>query len=180
MEELEKEFVPYDRSLRLKAIGFDEPCLGRYGEVDNLEFRFFKEPKSFDYGITSKTCLAPTFSQAFRWFRKKYGLSGVVNESFVGNQRYGVVFIKSEIGLSYIKSPQPTTVFDEYEKAELACLDKLIEIVEFKSTENNPNTRTMEKLIESNREFDEKNNGDVKYNPSDRNEDTPNITNFFI
>ncbi len=116
-DELFKEFVPYDRALRMNALGFDEPC---FDASDFLEYN-------------QKNISIPTFSQAFRWFRKKYGLSGVVNESFVGNQRYGVVFIKSEIGLSYIKSPLPTTVFDEYEKAELACLDKILEIVESKS-----------------------------------------------
>jgi septal ring factor EnvC (AmiA/AmiB activator) len=42
------------------------------------------------------------------------------------------------------------------------------------------NTKTMEKLIESNRKFDEKNNNSIKYNPNDRSEDNPNVTNFFI
>ena len=119
---MKKEFVPYELAVKLKQLGFDEPCLKSYG-TDGL----------LNENDHEMYLSAPTFSQAFRWFRKKYGLSGVVNESFVGNQRYGVVFIKSEIGLSYIKSPQPTTVFDEYEKAELACLDKLLEIVESKS-----------------------------------------------
>jgi hypothetical protein len=41
-------------------------------------------------------------------------------------------------------------------------------------------TKTMEKLIESNRKFDEKNNNSIKYNPNDRSEDNPNVTNFFI
>ena len=41
-------------------------------------------------------------------------------------------------------------------------------------------TKTMEKLIESNRKFDEKNNNRIKYNPNDRSEDNPNVTNFFI
>ena len=37
--------------------------------------------------------------------------------------------------------------------------------------------RSMEKLIESNKKFDKK---DSKYDPNDRNEDMPNITQFFI
>lgn len=39
---------------------------------------------------------------------------------------------------------------------------------------------SMEKLIESNRLFDEKNRKGFKYNPNDRSEDIPNINQFFI
>lgn len=39
---------------------------------------------------------------------------------------------------------------------------------------------TMEKLVESNRLFDEKNRNGFKYDPNDRSEDMPNITQFFI
>jgi len=41
-------------------------------------------------------------------------------------------------------------------------------------------TVSMEKLIESNRLFDEKNRKGFKYNPDDRSEDIPNINQFFI
>ena len=51
---------------------------------------------------------------------------------------------------------------------------EIMGLIEDKNTDN----RTMEKLIESNRKFDEKNK--IKYNPNDRSDDTPNITNFFI
>jgi hypothetical protein len=40
--------------------------------------------------------------------------------------------------------------------------------------------RTMAKLIESNKLFDEKNQKGFKYNPDDRSEDMPNITQLFI
>ena len=30
---MEKEFVPYELALRMKALGFDEPCFGYYDEV---------------------------------------------------------------------------------------------------------------------------------------------------
>ena len=41
-------------------------------------------------------------------------------------------------------------------------------------------TVSMEKLIESNRLFDEKNQTGLKYDPNDRSEDMPNINQFFI
>ena len=40
--------------------------------------------------------------------------------------------------------------------------------------------RTMKKLIESNKKFDENNQNGFKYDPNDRSEDTPNINQFFI
>ena len=49
---------------------------------------------------------------------------------------------------------------------------EIMELIEDKK----PDTRTMEKLIESNRKFDDKNK--INYNPNDRSDDTPNITNF--
>jgi hypothetical protein len=40
--------------------------------------------------------------------------------------------------------------------------------------------RSMAKLIESNKLFDEKNQRGFKYNPDDRSEEMPNITQYFI
>ena len=193
---MEKEFVPYDRSLRLKVLGFDEPCLlhvTHYGEMKETRSSLWMfngylaegnddEKITIDYEFPNhpsnkeeywKEINIPTFSQAFRWFREKYGL--VFN--LVGSGPY-----YPSIALTYVDGDSDIELyeFDTYEEAELACLDKLIEIVENKSTQNTNDGRTMEKLIESNRKFDEKNNDNVKYDSSDRNEDLPNITNFFI
>lgn len=71
-------------------------------------------------------------SMAFRWFRDNFGLSGWVDESFTTNNRQGVVSVKSPKGLEYIQSPKSTMFFETYEEAELACLQKLIEIVKTK------------------------------------------------
>ena len=63
-------------------------------------------------------------SAALRWFREKYGLGHMINgigyESFIMNIG-GVLHIFNAFD------------FETYEEAELACLTKLIEIVESKS-----------------------------------------------
>lgn len=116
---MEKEFIPYELALRLKELGFDEPCFGFYdnGYLNIVNVRngnMFK---------TNNGCFAPTFSQAFRWFREKYGLGHMINgigyESFIMNIG-GVLHIFNAFD------------FETYEEAELACIDKLIEIVESK------------------------------------------------
>ena len=127
---MEKEFVPYELAVKLKELGFDEPCFGRYGEIDNLEFRFFKEPKSFNYGLTSKTCLAPTFSQAFRFFREKYKLKSWIEVYIEGRNNY-IYEIRPHKSDDYKEGE--VYVFETHEETELACLTKLIEIVESKS-----------------------------------------------
>ena len=109
---MEKEFVPYDRALRMKAIGFDEPCFSFYmGGFEELGRIKYVNPSN----VAGTNVLAPTFSQAFRWFREKHDLHLLPIRSV--DKWY------STFG-SWIAS------FESYEQAELACLDKLLEIVE--------------------------------------------------
>ena len=126
---MEKEFVPYDLAVKLKEAGFDEPCMGvYYGDVEDIQFTLnVRETQYYAQKGYKDGVLAPTFSQAFRWFREKYGMyshiktSGkisVLEFTWVSNGKYGF-FSKNG--------------FETYEEAELACLDKLIEIVETKS-----------------------------------------------
>lgn len=162
---MEKEFVPYDRSLRLKALGFDEPCLlhvNHYGEMKETRsslwmFNGYLAEGNDDEKITInyefpnhpsnkeeywQEINIPTFSQVFRWFREKYQIFHEVltdcttepkfvytYNTFYGNpkdlteQEWGW---ENNIG-------QYSDIYRTYEEAELACLDKLIEIVENKS-----------------------------------------------
>jgi hypothetical protein len=124
-----KDFTLYPEAIALKELGFNEPCFGRIyadGGTEQLSYPY----KNSDQVGNVTSCSAPTYSQAFRFFREKYGLSGWVNESFKAEARVGVVSIKSEIGLKYYSTT--TKFFDDYEEAELACLRKLIEIVKNK------------------------------------------------
>lgn len=108
---MDKEFVPYKESLELKKLGFDEPCFGYYIElVKPIEGILTIE--QCDKNVNG-CCIAPTFSQAFRFFREKYG-------DFL-RYDWGVVphFLMIQIEMTKGKT---------YEEAELACLRKLIEI----------------------------------------------------
>lgn len=133
---MNKDFTLYSEALVLKELGFDEPCFGHYQQewhddgITQLEASL-QMIVSKQHQHAFQLCSAPTYSQAFRFFREKYGLSGWVNESFIAEARVGVVSIKSEIGLKYYSTT--TKFFDNYEEAELACLRKLIEIVKSKS-----------------------------------------------
>jgi hypothetical protein len=132
---MEKEFVPYELALELKQLGFDEPCFGSYVKLTKTQNTFFMNDVVDE--IDRETPLhkslitkAPLYQQAFRWFREKYGLfHSIIYQD--DNSRPGVFDyeILSKRGKSQIdECPE----FDTHEEAELACLQKLIEIVKNK------------------------------------------------
>ena len=108
---MKKEFVPYELALELKQLGFDIPSVSgySYSDSDNL--------------LTQ----AILYQQAFRWFREKYDLFCYVE--LVGDRLFDYMiigdFVEEEI--DYEDGP-----FNTHEEAELACLQKLIEIVKTK------------------------------------------------
>ena len=147
MEDLQKEFIPYDRALRLKALGFNEPCFGYYN--NNNEFTFFADVKSCntntEFGFFPTV---PTFSQAFRWFRDKHNIHAEITWSpsyeYDPGEWSDAIYEITFVDVSYTKewkaeSPDMQRSKGKqltYEEAELACLDKLLEIVESKQKEN--------------------------------------------
>ena len=129
MNTLEKEFAPYQESLELKELGFDEPCFGSW-ETDYVKLPTYTHSisgfyKNSNHPIGKVT--APTFSQAFRWFREKYGLYSWITME-LGNKSTFCWVLSGEH-----TSTQYAAYFHTYEEAELACLRKLIEIVKNKN-----------------------------------------------
>jgi hypothetical protein len=76
-------------------------------------------------------CVLPTFSQAFRWFREKYGLFVSPNVISYEDGPYLWFFEINSTVLPFGTDLGETDDYKTYEEAELACLDKLIELVEF-------------------------------------------------
>ena len=133
MKDLQKEFVPYELALRMKALEFDEPCFGYYSK-GVLSIEIIKSGKIFTnedsiYFDKDSSCLVPTFSQCFRWFREKYHIIGY--PIFKGGKTTQTAWydyvIYSEIEWEV---DNPNQQWKTYEEAELECLEKLIEIVE--------------------------------------------------
>ena len=121
---VDKEFVPYEEASALKELGFDEPCLSYY------------EGESFSYHLATITSgdnyiiPAPLYQQAFRWFRDK-NLSDACVCRYQSRDDGGIYFyyvINHDYGIEETKHFREG--FCSYEEAELACLRKLIEIVQ--------------------------------------------------
>ncbi len=117
MKKLKKLFVPCSQSRQLKELGFDEPCFGIFIDGNfNLIFT--------DRQVGDKVISAPTFSQAFDFFREKYNLKSWVQELTNGNFLYEI----RPHNLTDYKEGE-VYAFEIHREAELACLIKLIEIV---------------------------------------------------
>ena len=123
---MKREFLTYEQSIDMRAIGFNEPCLAYYDkdgdflgdisvneDTDNLytnaDFVMYQDFKVADVS-------APTFSQAFRWFREKYNVHS-------SPRKYDETMWWVEWGT------WTSPVFETYEEAEFSWLEKLIEIV---------------------------------------------------
>jgi hypothetical protein len=120
---MQKDFTLYPEAFELKQLGFDEPCFGGYySNQDNVNLWFFKEAKNSDRDerVREGFATAPTYSQAFRWFREKYGLCIVIKP---------IDDKKLDLGYNLLKNGLIMNAHLTYEGAELACLRNLIKIV---------------------------------------------------
>ena len=128
---MENEFVPYELAVKLKALGFDEPCFKcKVIGQEHLDYT----PSDYDDFPEQKEVevLIPTFSQAFRWFRDKKLSDGSVCRHGKADGSYSYRWdILFEYGV--YEERHFKMDYETYEEAELACLEKLIEIVESKS-----------------------------------------------
>jgi len=120
---MENEFVSYEMALALKELGFDEPCFTYYknDQPSNiLELVKNSEMENVNNEVDNYIS-APTFSQAFKFFRDNYKLPSWVYPSTIGKFYYGILRDMH----SLIDCNKP---YDTYEEAEHECLLKLIEI----------------------------------------------------
>jgi len=107
---MEKEFVPYVLAVKLKALGFNKLCMSSR-DMNNGE------------GLIQ----LPLYQQAFRWFREKYQLHSTITSISQESWQWHITKPGESLGKLYDED------FYTYEEAELACLEKLIEIVEQKN-----------------------------------------------
>jgi len=113
---MKNEFIPYEQALELKEIGFDEPCFGKIyadGGSEQLSYPY----KNSDQIGKVTSCSAPLYQQVFRWFRENYDLHYNIDYVSAADIFKYELWIKGRI-----------YKYNTYEEAELACLNKLIEI----------------------------------------------------
>jgi hypothetical protein len=122
---INKDFTLYPEAFELKQLGFDEPCFAWYHLGDTLlsDITMGYEKTDFLYtqdDMEETQCTAPTYSQAFRWFRDNGKVAEIFSQLLPSNKYKWGFKIQGVEGV--------TDGFFTYEEAELACLKKLIEI----------------------------------------------------
>jgi hypothetical protein len=135
---MNNEFVTYEQALDLKELGFDEPCFCLYengklgysfstsqGIITPISYR--TNSKFVEHILTKEDCTAPLYQQAFRWFREKYKLEGLVERSKFSYKFTIYYYLSNSKGYVDYEIKK-----DTYEEAESACIDKLIEIAKQK------------------------------------------------
>jgi hypothetical protein len=125
---MKKEFVPYEESLALKELGFDEPCLAGWShpfEHNPEGYLNLDQEGEYDFG-------APLYQQAFRWFFDKYHWTAFNYQmSSGGEMNYGF-YVRTINGTDLAHAAQ-----DSVDKAKLECLKKMINLAIKYEKENN-------------------------------------------
>ena len=117
-----QEFIPYEQAKELKELGFKEMCAAQYLGEDELELKW-EQYRNMSIN-QSNLIQAPTYGQAFRWFRYKYNLL-----YFIGNTNISVYHTP----VNNYHSTQMIQNCNSYEEAELATLKEFIDWVKSKN-----------------------------------------------
>jgi hypothetical protein len=128
---MNNEFVSYEIALKLKELGFDEPCFTYYYELNsNLRTHLVVDINNAwtylgntNFGFT----LAPLYQQVFKWLRNKYDIDISINTIYYKyneniSKKYRVV-IDNETVFKYLG------FYDTYEEAQKECILDLISII---------------------------------------------------
>jgi hypothetical protein len=136
-------FVPYEQALELKELGIEVKSPYWYNPNGVLLMKSFecddetisvnvKDIIEYWDGVIKDRIDAPTFSQAFRWFREKYDLFGCI-DLHTSTPIHWYIRIDDIIKNDYVyHSEDENLKYNTYEEAELECVKKLIEIVKNK------------------------------------------------
>ena len=107
---MQKEFIPYKLALKMKKLGFDEPCFAWFFKSEPSKVQMSYCHNSCDW-LLGDNCSAPTWQSAFDWVIPQ------INDEFkvcLGENGWYIYNLENQV----------------YEKDK--ALEKLIEIVENK------------------------------------------------
>lgn len=112
---MKKEFILYELALKMKQLGFNERCIMHWWKGRLSYYRMG------DFSPTHTS--APTYSQAFRWFREKYNLHALIMPKTTPSNTTVYYIYKGKFEENW------DNCFEAYEEAELACLREMIKLV---------------------------------------------------
>lgn len=141
MSKITEQFVPYKQAKELQELGFKfdftDYNLSPYAKyVEGYPEEGLRGVWLDENTPSQGYIYALLYSQAFDWFREKYKLMIAINVSSAG---YYLSFFKDEKFQYYFEVKigeesylRMKAYYITYQEAQLACLDKLIELVKDK------------------------------------------------
>lgn len=145
----EKEIEPFQTAKKLKEAGFDYPCSYYYTGENAPKGHIWRtqsgEPENFNVIVVESQikCSAPMLWQAAKWLREVKGIAINVicheDDRILGKYHWKDVILPNcnEKGhqwyewMVYGKYP----LFDSYEAALSACIDKILDLMIINKTE---------------------------------------------
>lgn len=135
-----EDFINYTEALALKELGFDGDCFAIWSGFDEKNFSVTDTIRLYSSGFringtqsstfyindfNSRRVSAPTFSQAFKFFREKYELHSYIERLTSGAFIYKIDWFEEDIHNKIVWECKSYS----FEETELECLKKLIELV---------------------------------------------------
>lgn len=125
---MRKDFLNWNLTNRLHNIGYDGDTLMW---IDNEE-----DIINCDTATVFGAKPAILFSAAFRWFREKHDLFGCVDLQTCTPSHWYIRIDKIEINDYVYHSEDHDLRFEFWENAQVACIEKLCELIESGNKEN--------------------------------------------
>lgn len=141
---MEKEFVPYEIAEKLKSLGFNKPCFGRYylhGTQKHISLFTDSNTDEISKRKSVKLiCNAPLWQQVFDWIRDKhsiiYGIFDIrISTSTSSGYRFRYQFWKINQDDWIFEDESPLGSLT-YEDARLECLNRILTEIEKVNVKN--------------------------------------------
>lgn len=123
---MEEQFVPYELSVKLKILGFDDECFAHY---ENSNFKMYRIDKFGEVvqnmdGI--EIVKAPLWQQAFDWFEDNHELYSSQDNVILD---YGIADCRNN-DIQIVKTISIDSTYKNREEVRKARLEKLIKLIE--------------------------------------------------
>ncbi|MFW6243161.1 MAG: hypothetical protein ACOC2W_03285 [bacterium] len=122
---MKNQFIPYNLSVELKELGFDDQCFAHYRDSETLVAcnQGIWGVSYSELELPTTVVLSPTYQQVFDWFRNKHCLHSWVIPCYVYinpdvKTHYDVIIDDKIVG--YCKT---------FEESRLKNIEKLIELI---------------------------------------------------
>lgn len=121
-------FVPYNLSLKLEEIGFNEECIATIDQTEFIHIKGTRYPPRGSMVYNEINC--PTWDQVFDWFDDRYNLFSYI--TIVSKGSYESTYSYTVINHSDFIDESTTFTesgFKSKEEVREACLEKLIQCI---------------------------------------------------